>query len=83
MADMEQQIAVWRSRLSVLVGNKDIVLAWLFCMICRESLCENPGREGKFRVQHRLTDERLALTQIQFQDLLTLTIANTLEPFPR
>ena len=25
MADMEQQIAVWRSRLSALVGNKDIV----------------------------------------------------------
>ena len=58
------------------IGDEAESLAWLFCMIRRETLYENPGREGEFRVQHRLTDEWLPLTRIQFQDLLTLNIAN-------
>ena len=72
-----------RNEVQQLIGDEAESLAWLFCMIRRETLYENPGREGEFRVQHRLTDEWLPLTKIQFQDLLTLTIANTLEPFPR
>jgi hypothetical protein len=74
-----------RNEVQQLIGDEAESLAWLFCMIRRETLYENPGREreGEFRVQHRLTDEWLPLTKIQFQDLLTLTLANTLEAFPR
>jgi hypothetical protein len=72
-----------RNEVQQLIGDEAESLAWLFCMIRRESLLENPGPDGEYRVQHRLTDEWLPLTKIQFQDLLTLTIANTLEPFPR
>ncbi len=72
-----------RDEVQQLIGDEAESLAWLFCMIRRESLYENPGPEGGFRVQHRLTDQWLPLTRIQFQDLLTLNIANCLEPFPR
>ena len=72
-----------RNEVQQLIGDEAESLAWLFCMMRRETLYENPGREGEFRVQHRLTDEWLPLTKIQFQDLLTLTLANSLEAFPR
>jgi hypothetical protein len=72
-----------RNEVHELIGDEAESLAWLFCMIRRESLLENPGPEGEFRVQHRVTDQWLPLTKTQFQDLVTLTIANTLEPFPR
>jgi hypothetical protein len=72
-----------RNEVQQLIGDEAESLAWLFCMIRRETLYENPGQEGEFSVQHRLTDEWLPLTQSQFQDLLTLNIANTLEAFPR
>jgi hypothetical protein len=49
----------------------------------RETLFQNLGQEGEFRVQHRLTDEWLPLTKIQLQDLLTVALANSLEAFPR
>ena len=72
-----------RNEVQQLIGDEAESLAWLFCMIRRESLYESPGREGELKVQHRLTDESLPLTKIQFQDLLTMTFANCLEPFPR
>jgi hypothetical protein len=72
-----------RNEVQQLIGEEAESLAWLFCMIRRESLYENPGHDGEWRVQHRLTDEWLPLTKIQFQDLLTLNIANTLEAYPR
>jgi hypothetical protein len=72
-----------RNEVQQLIGDEAESLAWFFCMIRRESLLENPGPEGELRVQHRLTDQWLTLTTLQFQDLLTLTLANTIEPFPR
>ena len=71
-----------RKEVQQLIGDEAESLAWLFCMIRRESLYENPGPKGEFRVQHRLTNEWLPLTKVHFQDLLTMAIANTLEPFP-
>ena len=72
-----------RNEVQQLIGDEAESLAWLFCMIRRETLFQNLRREGEFRVQHRLTDEWLPLTKIQFQDLLTMTLANSLEAFPR
>jgi hypothetical protein len=72
-----------RNEVRQLIGEEAESLAWLFCMIRRETLDQNLGRDGEFRVQHRLTDEWLPLTKTQFQDLSTLTMANSLEAFPR
>ena len=72
-----------RNEVQQLIGDEAELLAWLFCMIRRETLYQNPGRGGEFRVQHRMTDEWLPLTKIQFQDLLTMALANSLEAFPR
>jgi hypothetical protein len=72
-----------RNEVRQLIGDEAESLVWLFCMMRRETLFQNLGRKGEFRVQHRLTDEWLPLTKIQFQDLLTLTLANTLEAVPR
>jgi hypothetical protein len=72
-----------RNEVQQLIGEEAESLAWLFCMMRRETLFQNPGRKGEFRVQHRLTDEWLPLKKVQYQDLLTMTVANTLEAFPR
>ena len=72
-----------RNEVQQLIGEEAESLAWLFCMMRRETLWQNLGREGELRVQHRLTDEWLPLTKIQFQDLFTLALANSLEAFPR
>ncbi len=72
-----------RNGVQQLIGDEAESLAWLFCTMRRETLFQNLGREGEFRVQHRLTDEWLPLTKIQFQDLLTMTLANSFEAFPR
>jgi hypothetical protein len=72
-----------RNEVRQLIGDEAESLAWLFCMIRRETLFQNPGRDGILKVQHRLTDEWLPLTKIQFEDLLTMTFANSLEAFPR
>jgi hypothetical protein len=72
-----------RNEVRQLIGDEAESLVWLFCMMRRGTLFQNLGREGEFRVQHRLTDEWLPLTKIQFQDLLTMTLANSLEAFPR
>jgi hypothetical protein len=57
-------------------------LAWLFCIMRRESFDGNVGRAGQFSVQHRLTGEEIPLSSVQFQDLVTMTFANSLEAFP-
>ncbi len=72
-----------RKEVQELIGEEAESLAWLFCMMRRESLFQNVGRERDLKVQHRLTDEWLPLTKIQIQDLLTMTLANTLEGYPR
>lgn len=72
-----------RHEVQQLIGEEAEALAWLFCMMRRESLFENVGRAGEFRVQHRFTDEWLPLTRTQFEDLFTMTLANSWEAFPR
>jgi hypothetical protein len=72
-----------RHEVQQLIGDEAETLAWLFCMMRRETLFPNLEQEGEFKVQHRLTDEWLPLTKEQFQDLWTLTLANSMEAFPR
>ena len=72
-----------RGEVRQLIGDEAESLAWLFCMMRRETFDQNLGRDGEFSVQHRLTGDRLPLTIDQFHDLVTMTFANTLEAFPR
>jgi hypothetical protein len=72
-----------RDEVRQMIGDEAESLAWFFCIMRRETLYQNPGRDGEFRVQHRLTDGWLPLTKTQFQDLMTMTLANSLEAFPR
>lgn len=72
-----------REQVRGVIGEEAESLAWLFCMMKRETFDENLGRAGNFAVQHRVTGESLPLTQGQFDDLVTMTFANTLEAFPR
>ncbi len=48
----------------------------------RETFDENLGRGGNLCVQNRLTGERMPLSRAQFEDLVTMTFANSLEAFP-
>jgi hypothetical protein len=56
-----------RNEVQRLIGDEAESLAWFV---------REPGTEGEFGVQHRLTDEWLRLTKTQFQDLLTLTLGS-------
>ncbi|MDB6029102.1 MAG: hypothetical protein JWM68_5325 [Verrucomicrobiales bacterium] len=72
-----------RANLQRLIGEEAELLAWLFCIMRRETFDQNLGRDSGFSIQHRSTGELLPLTAAQFHDLVTLTFANTLEAFPR
>src|SRR5438034_1354507 len=72
-----------RAEVRQLIGDEAESLAWLFCMMRRETFDQNLGQAGELSVQHRLTGEWLPLTGAKFRDLVTLTFANTLEAFPR
>ena len=72
-----------RDAVRQLIGDEAESLVWLFCMMRRETLYQNLDKERDFSVQHRLTGESIPLTEGQFHDLITLSFANCLEPFPR
>jgi (p)ppGpp synthase/HD superfamily hydrolase len=72
-----------RADVQHLIGEESEALAWLFCIMHRESFDQNLLRTGAYSIQHRLTAEKVPLTAAQFHDLVTMTFANTLEAFPR
>ena len=72
-----------RDEVRQLIGDEAELLVWLFCMMRRETLILNQGGGQDFSVQHRLTGEPIPLSDTQFQDLVTMTFANSLEAFPR
>lgn len=72
-----------RAEVAALIGSEAEGLAWLFCVLDRESLDRNVGQSDGLRVRDRLTGEWLPLTRGQFSDLVTLSFANTLEALPR
>jgi hypothetical protein len=72
-----------RNDVRQLIGEEAESLVWLFCMMRRETLLDgNLERQRDFTVQHRLTGEQISLSEAQFGDLVTMTIANSLEVFP-
>jgi hypothetical protein len=54
----------------------------MFCVMRRETLDQNLSRDEDFKIQNRLTADWLSLAAAQFQELVTLTFANTLQAFP-
>lgn len=72
-----------RNTVRHLLGEEAELLAWLFCFMHRESFDQNLELDGPFSVQHRLTGEQIPLNRGQFEDLVTMTFANSLEAFPR
>jgi hypothetical protein len=72
-----------RAAVRELIGQEAEWLAWLFCIMRRETFDENLPRTEGFTLQDRLTQEWIPLTAGQFSDLVAMTFANTLEAFPR
>ncbi len=72
-----------RTEVRQVIGDEAEALVWLFCMMRRETFDRNLGRDGSLSVQHRSTGEELPLTHAQFNDLVTMTFANSLEALPR
>jgi hypothetical protein len=72
-----------RTRVQELIGNEAESLVFLFCVMRRHTLSGNVGRCGDLVVEHRHTGVRLLLTDGQFADLVNLTFANELQPYPR
>jgi hypothetical protein len=72
-----------RPEIQRLIGPEAEQLAWLFCIMRRDSFDENLNRAGDFGVRSRINDEWIPLSIDQFHDLVTLTFANTLEAYGR
>jgi hypothetical protein len=72
-----------RGEVRELVGPEAEGLAWLFCVMHRDSFDENLTRLEGFVVKDRLTGDWVPLSEGQFLDLVTLSFANTLEALPR
>src|ERR1700722_17525816 len=72
-----------RDEVRQLIGAEAESLVWLFCMMRRKTFDQNLRKDRDFSVEHRLTGERIPLTDGQIHDLMTITFANCLEAFPR
>lgn len=72
-----------RDEVRQLIGDEAESLVWLFCVMRRKTFDQNIHKDRNLSVQHRLTGEWIPLTKGQFQDLITMTFANSLEAFPR
>lgn len=72
-----------RTQVRQLIGDQAEVLAWIFCIMRRDTFDQNLCRDANFSVQHRVTGEWIPLSVDQFHDLVTITFANTLQAFPR
>jgi len=72
-----------RDEVRQLIGEEAESLVWLFCMMRREPFFLDLGKGRNPFVQHRETGEQIPLSGTQYQDLLTLLFANSLEAFPR
>jgi hypothetical protein len=72
-----------RDEVRRMIGDEAESLVWVFCMMRRKTFDENLRKDRDLRVQHRLTEEWIPLTEGQFHDLITMTFANSLEAFPR
>lgn len=72
-----------RADVRQLIGDEAESLAWLFCMMRRDTFDQNLDGNRELSVQHRLTAEWIPLTTAQYHDLVTMTFANTLEATPR
>src|SRR5436190_5039270 len=70
-----------RNEVQHLIGDEAESLVWLFCMMRRETLLEHPGHDQNRSVEHRLTGEQIPLSPAQYRDLITLTLANSLEAY--
>jgi hypothetical protein len=71
-----------RDEVRQLIGEEAESLVWLFCMMRRETFCQELGKSRSPSVQHRETGEQIPLSGTQHEDLLTLLLANSLEAFP-
>lgn len=72
-----------RDEVRSLIGGEAERLAWLFCVMNRESFDANLGEPSSPTIANRLTSERIALKRGEFVDLVNLSCANTLEAIPR
>lgn len=72
-----------RDAVRELIGAEAETLVWLFAIMRRETFDQNLERRGELTVQDRLTGELIPLAAAQFEDLVTLTFANSLEALPR
>jgi hypothetical protein len=72
-----------RADVRAVIGAEAEELVWLWCFGRRTSLAENLERDGDYRIQDRRTQEWLPIEGQQFDDLVDLWIADTLEQLDR
>jgi hypothetical protein len=72
-----------RDRVREVIGEEAERLAWLFCIMERASFDANMSRVEGLAVIHRLTGEQIPLSREEFEDLVNVSCANTLEAIPR
>jgi hypothetical protein len=72
-----------RDEVRALIGEEAERLAWLFCVMERDTFDANLARTAGLELTNRLTSERISLSHGEFVDLVNLSCANTLEAIPR
>ena len=71
-----------RPKVRALIGEEAETIAYLFCVLRRESIFDGAFDGAPFLLESR-DGEQIAVTAAQFGDLATLTVANWLEQRPR
>ena len=72
-----------REEIQELIGERAEFVAWVNCVMDRDSFCEQIERTAPYEITNRLTGNPIELDEQQFTDLCTVHLCDWLEQLPR
>ena len=72
-----------RDQVSTIIGSKAEKLVYLFCAHEKESLWANQAKADGFTIFDRFCNQLITVSEEEYRDMITLTLANWLEQYPR
>ena len=72
-----------RDEIKELIGERAEFLAWINCVMDRDSFYDQVERSAPYRITNRITGYSIELDEQQFTDLCTVHLCDWLEQLPR
>lgn len=72
-----------REEIQKLIGERAEFVAWVNCVMNRDSFYDQVTQTAPYTITNRLTDQVIELDEQQFTDLCTVNLCDWLEQLPR